>query len=218
MATLLELSLLEKLPPEIIHNILVHLPGYCIGAFCNSSTTCNNTGARRCRQMMLVHRVRGRLMSYIIKLMHRHFHFTRWDGGKYLNVIYNLPSINITSVTKFKAERKRLLELWNETADDPSRKCDCCGRQLGWSYYVLDGEDPAPPITLIIYIYCYACYHRGVLGFHNQYKRLPTKAGDHREVQLIASNTKLEPVPEVPLTLSRFFQRMEGGVYNFNRK
>lgn len=212
------LSLLESLPPELVYHILTYLPGYNIGNFCNSSQTCNELAVRRRRQMMLIHKVRGRLMSYIIKLMDRHFHYTRWDGGKYLNMVYRPPCINITSIVKFRAEQKRLLDLWNDVADDPTRICDCCGIKLGWSYYVFDGEDRPPPITIIIRIYCYACYHRGIIGFYDSYKRLPSKAGDHTEVQFIAIQNISNPIPNVPIELARFFERMEGGVYNFNRK
>jgi hypothetical protein len=212
------LSLLETLPSEMVYNILLYLPGYSMGNFCKSSQTCRGLASRRMHQMMLIHKVRGRLMSYIIKLMDRHFHYTKWDGGKYFTMMYRSPVINITSIVKFRAEQNRLLDLWNDKIDDPDRVCESCGIKLGWSYYVFDGEDRLPSVTLIIRIYCHACYHRGVLGFYNNHGRLPSKAGDHIEVQFIAMQTILEPVPPVPTILTKFFDRMEGGVYNFNRK
>ena len=209
---------MQYLPPEIIYHILTFIPGYEIGNFCATSIVCNIVAQHRRRKMILVHKVRTRMLSYIIQMMHRHFHYTKWDGGKYLNITYTLPALTITSLADFRRKKSELLELWNESADTISHCCDCCGTKLGWSYYILDGEDPAPPITIFIYIYCYACYHRGVLGFYDTYKRLPSKAGDHRHVQIIAVNNQHNTVPNIPNILTKYFRRMEGGVYNFLRK
>lgn len=207
---------MDTLPVEMLMVIASFLPGLSINRFCILSTR-HNIAARPIRdKLWIIHKVRSRLMNNSIELIMRHiYYFTLINKDRFDPVYeYQRGEIGIVSYKAYKKIRENLLDRFSNI-NFTSIHCRCCFAKVNLNYYIFDSVDRDDDNFLDIL--CHGCYHKGVIGYYQAYGKLPGAYDTYRDFLDIIFETVYDPVPAIPLAITKYFDRLEGGYINFQR-
>ena len=204
---------MDELFEELIEVVLGFLPGLEVGNICRVSKWYNKCCRKMRRKMILIHKVRARLMSNVIWLIRRHIYYEKIKTEAIFDPTFYCD-VNINSYKEYKSQKEQLISSHSNIEFELIYCRSCDGLQT-LNYYIFDSYDDDD--ENYINVFCYQCYHRGVIGYYNHYSKLPSGSREDSYYDLIdiMNQTIGHSIPDIPPVIAKYFNNLEGGAYNW---